>query len=236
MTRTDSPLALRIEKFSDSLKQKLPIPQQVAQFIHDLIVSGELAPGDRIIESRLASRLGIGHPTVREALVALEHQGLVVRRANQGCVVTTLTHKEVEQILQVRAQLEVLAVELVTDSNSPERIEELHTSCREMKETAQSGDVEEFYRKDLQWHSTLWRLSDNPYLAKSLSQLMIPLLAFCMLKNLKEPGLVDMNKSAEGHEAITAAIASGDKTKAAQVAREKFAGFGKEHLSGFTPA
>ncbi len=234
MTRTDSPLALRIEKFSDSLKQKLPIPQQVAQFIHDLIVSGELAPGDRIIESRLASRLGIGHPTVREALVALEHQGLVVRRANQGCVVTTLTHKEVVQILQVRAQLEVLAVELVTGANPPERIEELRTACREMKETAKRGDVEEYYRKDLHWHSTLWKLSDNPYLAKSLSQLMIPLLAFCMLKNLKEPGLIDMAKSAEGHEAITAAIASGDKAKAAQVAREKFAGFGKEHLSGFT--
>jgi DNA-binding GntR family transcriptional regulator len=235
MTRTDSPLALRIDKFSDSLKQKLPIPQQVAQFIHDLIVSGELSPGDRIIESRLASRLGIGHPTVREALVALEHQGLVVRRANQGCVVTTLTHKEVVQILQVRAQLEVLAVELVTDSKSPEGVEELRTACREMRETAESGDVEEYYRKDLQWHSTLWKLSDNFYLAKSLSQLMIPLLAFCMLKNLKEPGLVDMSISAEGHEAITEAIAAGDKAKAVEVARQKFAGFGKEHLSGFTP-
>jgi DNA-binding GntR family transcriptional regulator len=234
MTQPDSLLTVRIEKFSDTLKQKLPIPQQVARFIHDLIVSGELAPGDRIIESRLASRLGIGHPTVREALVALEHQGLVVRRANQGCVVTTLTHKEVLQILQVRAQLEIFAVELVTQAGSPECLEELLAASREMKEAAQGGDVEEFYRKDLHWHNTLWKLSDNPYLAKSLSQLMIPLLAFCMLKNLKEPGLIDMMKSAESHAAITAAIASGDTKRAIQTAREKFAEFGKQHLRGFT--
>ena len=233
MTQPHSSLTGRIAKFSDTLKRKLPIPQQVAQIIHDLIVSGELAPGDRIIESRLASRLGIGHPTVREALVALEHQGLVVRRANQGCVVTTLTEKEVLQILQIRAQLELYAVELATEGSTPEGLQDLVTASREMTEAALGGDVEEFYRRDLNWHNTLWKLSDNAYLAKSLSQLMIPLLAFCMLKNLKDAGMVEMVKSANGHQCITDAIASGDAKVAKQIAREKFEEFGNQHLRGF---
>ena len=69
---------------SDSLGRQARIPEQVAVLVHDLIITGELTPGDRIVESRLAKDLGIGHPTVREALVALEHQGLVIRNANQA--------------------------------------------------------------------------------------------------------------------------------------------------------
>src|SRR5881628_1222320 len=80
----------RLEELSQALGRKEPIAEQIATVIRKLIISGDLNPGERIIESRVAKQLGVGQPTVREALVALEHQGLVVRKANQGCVVTSL--------------------------------------------------------------------------------------------------------------------------------------------------
>ena len=87
------------EALSTQLGRRAPVSSQIAESIRNMIVSGDLKPGDRIVESRIARQIGVGQPTVREALVALEHQGLVVRKANQGCVVTSLSASAVAKIL-----------------------------------------------------------------------------------------------------------------------------------------
>jgi DNA-binding GntR family transcriptional regulator len=225
----------RLNQFSDQRRQRSAIPQQVATFVHDLIVAGELKPGDRVVESRLARSMGIGHPTVREALVALEHQGLVVRKANQGCVVTTLTPKEIQQILEVRSHLEVVAVELAAGNATPPELEALAGAANDMRAAGQAGDIEQFYKCDLNFHDTLWRMSENPFLVRSLTQLMVPLLAFCMLKNLRHYGYLDMVQSADAHAEIAAAVATGDKKLAGRVAREKFEVFARQHTRGDQP-
>ena len=109
-TKTSGPFSIKLEELSESLGKKVSIADQIAEVLRNLIVGGDLNPGDRIVESRVAKQLGVGQPTVREALVALEHQGLVVRKTNQGCIVTTLTRSVISQILKIRGELEVLAV------------------------------------------------------------------------------------------------------------------------------
>lgn len=220
----------RLSQFSDLRRQQTAIPQQVASFVHDLIIAGELKPGDRVVESRLARSMGIGHPTVREALVALEHQGLVVRKANQGCVVTQLTPREIKQILEVRAHLELFAVELAVGNATPPQLEALMEAAKGMRAAGKAGDIEQFYKCDLHFHDSLWQMSDNPFLVRSLTQLMVPLLVFCMLKNLRDHGYLDMVKSADGHAEIARAVASGDKKLARRVTSEKLAIFAREHV------
>lgn len=220
----------RLSQFSDLRRQQTAIPQQVASFVHDLIIAGELKPGDRVVESRLARSMGIGHPTVREALVALEHQGLVVRKANQGCVVTQLTPREIKQILDVRSHLELFAVELAVGNATPPQLEALMEAAKGMRAAGKAGDIEQFYKCDLHFHDSLWQMSDNPFLARSLTQLMVPLLVFCMLKNLRDHGYLDMVKSADGHAEIARAVASGDKKLARRVTSEKLAIFAREHV------
>jgi DNA-binding GntR family transcriptional regulator len=226
----------RLSQFSDRRRQQTAIPQQVASFVHDLIIAGELKPGDRVVESRLARSMGIGHPTVREALVALEHQGLVVRKANQGCVVTSLTPKEIRQILEVRSDLEIFAVELAVSNATPPQIEALLEAAKAMRAAGKADDIEQFYKCDLHFHDSLWRLSDNPFLVRGLTQLMVPLLVFCMLKNLRDHGYLDMVKSADSHADIARAIASGDQKLARRVAREKLAIFAREHMREYPKA
>src|SRR5215831_17364083 len=118
---------LKLEALSQRLGRRAPIADQIAESIRDMIVAGALNPGDRIVESRIARQIGVGQPTVREALVALEHQGLVVRKANQGCVVTELTGAEITQIIRIRAELETLAVELAVEAASDAEIGKLRT-------------------------------------------------------------------------------------------------------------
>src|SRR5262249_26366973 len=100
-TKATLPVSIKLDALSETLGKKVSISDQIAEVLRDLIISGELKPADRIVESRVAKRLGVGQPTVREALVTLEHQGLVVRKTNQGCMVTSLTREEISQILLI---------------------------------------------------------------------------------------------------------------------------------------
>ena len=221
----------KLDQLSDRLRRRSRIPEQVAVLVHDLIISGELKPGDRIVESRLAKKVGIGHPTVREALVALEHQGLVVRNANQGCFVTKLSSQEITQILNVRSCLEIYAVERAVGNAVPEDVTRITDAASLMRQAGEAGDIPEFYRCDLNFHRLLWDVSKNPFLVRSLSQLMVPLLTFRMLRDLRDQGHVDMVESADRHTEIAQAIGSGNKAEAIRVASEKLEIFTREHLN-----
>src|SRR5262245_42363350 len=167
---------IRLEALSHSLGQRSAVPDRIAETIRDMIVAGELSPGDRVVESRLARQIGVGQPTVREALVQLEHQGLVSRIANQGCVVTRLTRHEVGQMLRVRAELESLAVELATESAAEPDIRKLLDLTVLMKTAAEVRDVQGFFALDVQFHEALWKLSGNSLLPRLLAQSLMPLL------------------------------------------------------------
>src|SRR6266496_2750625 len=171
-SKTPGPFSIKLEELSASLGKKVSIADQIAEVLRNLILRGDLNPGDRVVESRVAKQLGVGQPTVREALVALEHQGLVVRKTNQGCIVTLLTRDEISQILKIRGELEVLAVELSAENATDDDIRELLDVTREMKAAAAAKDVQEFFLHDFRFHDRLWRASGNTFLPRLLSQLM----------------------------------------------------------------
>jgi DNA-binding transcriptional regulator YhcF (GntR family) len=147
MSTPDSALSGKMEELSQFLG-RVPISDQIAEAIRSMIIAGQLSPGERIVESRVAKQLSVGQPTVREALVALEHQGLVVRKANQGCVVTKLTRGEISQMLRVRGELETLAVELAVEHASDAEIEELIGFARALKVAARKRNIPAFFQTD----------------------------------------------------------------------------------------
>ncbi|MGH9673219.1 MAG: GntR family transcriptional regulator [Bryobacteraceae bacterium] len=227
---SESRISTKLEELSLSLGRKASVSDQIAGVIRKLIIAGDLNPGERIVESRIARQLGVGQPTVREALVALEHQGLVVRKANQGCVVTELTRAEIEQILRIRGELEILAVELAAENASDEDVQKLLAITSFMEGAALAKDVEEFFAHDLEFHETLWRLSGNAFLPRLLSQLMVPLLAFLFIRNLRRND-VDMLASSEAHVEIVQGILTRDKAEAGRIAQQKFQMFADQHLN-----
>src|SRR5437667_9070040 len=93
------------------LIQPISKKDQVVAAIKEAILSGTVEPGDQIVESRMAHELGSGIPLVREALIALEHQGYVQKTPYKGTTVTKLEPKQIQQIFQLRVELESLAVE-----------------------------------------------------------------------------------------------------------------------------
>jgi DNA-binding GntR family transcriptional regulator len=233
MASPDAAVAGKLAELSHNLGRRTPVVEQIAGSIRGMIVSGDLKPGDRVVESRIARQIGVGQPTVREALVALEHQGLVVRKANQGCVVTVLTRAEISQILRVREQLEGMAIELAMEIAPDSEIRKLREVAVEMQEAAQARDLSRFFDMDVRFHETLWRLSGNFVLPKLLSQTLMPVLAFLFMRNLRDNNQLELGDAAAAHVEIAEAILQRDRDAARQVAQQKFRLFAEQHLSWY---
>ena len=233
MAPSGAALAAKLAALSLNLGRRLPVVDQIAGGIRAMIVSGDLKPGDRVVESRIARQIGVGQPTVREALVALEHQGLVVRKANQGCVVTVLTRAEISQLLRVRDQLEGMAISLAMEIASDREIQRLVDTALLMQEAAEARDLPRFFDLDVRFHETLWQLSGNFILPKLLSQTLMPLLAFLFMRNLRDNNQFELAAAATAHVEIAEAILKRDRKSARQVARRKFRQFTEEHLGSY---
>ncbi len=220
-----------MEALSRKLGAKTGLSDEIASTLRGLILRGELKPGDRIVESRVARQLGVGQPTVREALVELEHQGLVSRKANYGCFVTTLTREEIADILRIRGELEILAVDLAIENASEEEVRRLLGIATDMVAIAESGNTQMFHSRDQEFHAALWASSGNSFLPRVLEQVMMPLLAFLFIRNVRDSGRIDLVKSAKAHVDIVESILGRDKAIARRVAQAAFGMFSEQHLN-----
>lgn len=224
------PVETGIEDLALAIRKAVALPDQVADYLRGMIISGKWHPGQRIVETRIARELGLGQPTVREALGKLEEAGLVVRTQNSGCRVMQLTAKEYSQIFRVRTAMECLVVELLIENRSSAQAAELKAALHALKAAAASRSVEDFYRADLELHRTMWRLSGNKFLEKALSQLVIPLFAFAMIEIVAHPGF-DLALNARKHDELIRAILSADKSNARNKAEQILKEFWDEGLS-----
>jgi DNA-binding GntR family transcriptional regulator len=151
--------------------------QQVCEAIQTALAAGKLHPGQRLIELELAAQMQVGSPTVREALIELEHLGFVTRIPNRGTFVTKLTEEEAAKIYAVREVLEGYAVRLAKSRISSAGLESLRRRLHAMQEAAEEADRLAFYEADIAFHRALWELTDNKYLIKMLEILVAPQFA-----------------------------------------------------------
>jgi DNA-binding GntR family transcriptional regulator len=173
--------------------------------IRDAIVSGRMQPGDPIVEIRVAKELGVGQPLVREALLALEHQGFVQRTPYRGTSVTRLSETDIAQIQALRIELEGLAVLWAREHVTAADKAELRSQVDGMQRAASAGDLTRFNDHDLAFHRGIWHRSQNRYLIDCLEKTVVPLLTFFYLRSGRI-GELHVRSVAE-HHAILAVLA-----------------------------
>ena len=215
----------KAESHCKMLKLIQPISKkdQVVAAIKAAILSGEIEPGDQIVESRIAHELGSGIPLVREALVVLEHQGFVQKTPYKGTAVTKLEPKQIQQVFQLRVELEALAVEWAKKNVTTADIQQLKALISRMERAAQKLDLDQFYDNDLEWHRKLWALSGNTYLADVLERLVVPLFAFFVMKTKRERRAYV--ESASMHGRIVDALRDGTAAEARKLMKESLRGW-----------
>ena len=186
------------------LIQPISKKDQVVAAIKEAILSGAIGPGDQIVESRMARQLGSGIPLVREALVALEHQGFVQKTPYKGTTATKLEPRQIQEIFELRVVLEALAIEWARDKVTAEDIKQLKSLIGKMEQAAANLDLDQFYESDLDFHRKIWTLSGNSYLAEALERVVVPLFAFFVMKTKHDPE--SYIESAEMHGKIVEAL------------------------------
>lgn len=182
--------------------------REVFERLRDAIWSGELAPGAPLREAVLAKQLGVSQVPVREALLQLEHLGLVVRVPDRGTTVTRLTRTEIFQMMDVRRHLEVFAFQLAASRINEKVEKELRTRLENMERLVVQGDHFGVAEEDFRFHQTVWSASGNDVLAKTLEHLCVPVYAFVSMKRHAAGDI--MNSAVRGHQILLDALLTGD--------------------------
>ena len=212
-----TPHGLHMLNIETSPIKPVTLRHRIVEVIRQAIKSGDLAPGDRIVELQLAKQLGVGNTAVREALFELERAGLVTRIPNKGSFITKMSLEDALQIFRVRKELEGLALELAKEHITATDLDLLQGLVDAMKTAAGTSDFERFYQNDLEFHRTLWRLSQNRYLASSLETLVVPLFAFFLIRTRLDY-TVDLLGSAQRHHQLLDSIRNGDRVRESMTA------------------
>ena len=117
-----------MKEFTMNVNEYLPLRDVVFNTLREAILRGDLEPGERLMEIALANRLGVSRTPIREAIRKLELEGLVVMIPRRGAQVASITKKDLQDVLEVRSSLEVLATELACERITPEQLDSLKSA------------------------------------------------------------------------------------------------------------
>lgn len=140
--------------------------------IREAIIRGKLHSGERLSEPSLASEFGVSRSPVREALVRLESEGLVLRQANRGFFVWSPVEEDVDEIFSLRVMMESLAVELVIHKLNDQDFVQLEAMHARQQSLVENNDYLELTREDRQFHDYCINRSGNSRLAGMWRQIM----------------------------------------------------------------
>lgn len=157
--------------FGTKMNEYLPLRDVVFNTLRQAILKGELKPGERLMEIRLAKKLGVSRTPIREAIRKLELEGLVLMIPRRGAEVAEITEKNMRDVLEVRRALEVLAVQLSCDRISGEELQELKQAAKEFDLSLKCADVTKTAEADVHFHDIIYRSTDNDRLIQLLNNL-----------------------------------------------------------------
>ena len=196
------------------------LKEQVRDKIREAIFRSQYEPGDALREAHLANELQVSQSTVREALVELEHVGLVVRVPNKGTTVTKFTREEMLERLDIRVRLEEMAWLEAAVHMKPEHFERLRRHLKIFTEAIEKNNHFESAQADLQFHRYLWRQCGNDTLCRMLNQLTVPLFAFISIK--RKSGQQNLKEVVPSHEDVVQSIQTNDPEKIKAALRRHF--------------
>ena len=175
-----------------------------------LILSGELAPGAKLTEMTLATRLGVSRGPLREAFRMLEEAGLVRMEKNRGVFVRDIPIDEAIEIFDLRAAMDELVGRQLATSITAPQLKEIRTMVDTMERAVKAEDARGYHLLNLQFHDRLVAMAGNRKLCDIYRKLIKELSLFRRLNLEGVDGGWLMPLSAGEHRGIVKAIASGN--------------------------
>jgi DNA-binding GntR family transcriptional regulator len=191
----------------------------VVDRLRTAISSGVYAPGDRLVERRLAHEFGISHIPLREALARLTEEGLVEKLPRRGARVASLTPQMLEEVSSLRVVLEQFVVRRLKDRFTPQAHAELQLIVDRMVKAADQQDLVHMHELDQQFHQRLWELTDHALLVDLAAQMRSRMSHFFRAAAASlEPD--EVRRHADSHQRLLDVIASGDRRAAERAMKQ----------------
>lgn len=202
--------------FELAMDEFLPLRDVVFNTLRKAILTGELKPGERLMEIHLANRLGVSRTPIREAIRKLELEGLVIMIPRRGAEVAQITEKNLKEVLEVRRALDALCVELACDRISADEEEQLREACDEFERATETRDATIIAKADVEFHDIIVQATGNQRLIQLINNLSEQMYRY-RFEYIKDENRHD-NLISE-HRMIYEGIVNRDKEKAAQAAK-----------------
>ena len=190
-----------------TLLQTSSLASVVQAELERLILSGELAPGEKLTETALAARMGVSRGPLREAFRMLDEAGLVRTEKNRGVFVRDIPIDEAIEIFDLRAAMDELVGRRLAETIAPTALREIKAMVDAMEQAVKAKDAYNYHLLNLKFHDRLVELAGNGKLTAIYRKLIKELSLFRRL-NLADGWLMPI--SANEHRQIVKAIASGD--------------------------
>ncbi|GAA3764843.1 GntR family transcriptional regulator [Microbacterium kribbense] len=189
------------------------------------IVQGRLKPGERLIERVLSERYEVSRVPLREAMLRLEAEGFLTLAPRRGATVATFTVEGVEDLFDVREQLEALAARLAAERANPESLAVLGRALSESEEATAADDRERRSSSNAHFHESIIDMAGSPL----LSSIMLPIGArvrwlFGFMSSSESPTLLSE------HRRLLELIGGGEAAAASEFARAHVAATRKHTL------
>ena len=198
------------------MDELLPLRDVVFNTLRKAILTGELKPGERLMEIHLANRLGVSRTPIREAIRKLELEGLVIMIPRRGAEVAQITEKSLKDVLEVRRALDALCVELACDRISAEEEELLREACDNFMRATETKDATTIAKADVAFHDIIVQATGNQRLIQLINNLSEQMYRY-RFEYIKDEARHD--SLIDEHRIIYESIVSRNKKKAAETAR-----------------
>lgn len=183
-------------------RERRVLRDEIRDELIEQILSGRLAPGDRIVEMRIAERFGVSQAPVREALRDLDLLGFVVSSPFRGAIVREISVEELVQLYPIRAVLEGLAARDAAariDAGGLKKLENLLTT---MRSAAARGDIRRAVESDFAFHVMIVEASANRLLQQIWDRMRLATTTFLTMSKSHH----SLSEIAERHAAVLEAM------------------------------
>ena len=195
----------------------------IAERLRAAILNGLFGPGERLPEEQLAKTMGVSRGPVREALVKLEREGLIVIRRNRGAFVARLSREDLDEVYTLRVAIERLAVQRFIAHASEADIDRLQHVVDRIADLMKRGITEqEAAQLDLEFHDIIYRVGGHRRLYETWATLKPQIHVLLLNRNVAHDDFRDMVVSS--HQVILDAMRSRDEERAIELTMDHLLG------------
>lgn len=203
------------DNLSMQMNDFLPLRDVVFNTLRQAILTGELKPGERLMEIHLANKLGVSRTPIREAIRKLELEGLVTMIPRRGAEVAQITEKSMNDVLEVRRALDALCVELACERITEEDLGRLKQACEAFEAAVRTKDIKKVAKADVELHDIIVQATGNQRLMQLINNLSEQMYRY-RFEYIKDIG--QHQRLIDEHRMIYESIVKKDKEAASQAA------------------